>query len=208
MLQQLVASHRHLRIQRIDIAGNKKSCFHIFCIFLVRTRRLQNYMPRACHAFGRNHLNRRQKTFQSLCGGCMPTAKVIILKRTTSTTGRQTEPLLRKENHFGSTMLQTAKPTLQTGTDTTHPEPHCRPRPRRHDGTGQIWHAGRTVCKRWPFRLQKTMFYAAKGALLQRKTAPFRNHLIISYLQRHILSVSDRCEPARNMHTAGVFQLS
>ena len=52
------------------------------------------------------------------------------------------------------------------------------------------------------------MFYAAKGALLQRKTTPFRNHLIINHLQRHILSVSDRCEPARNMRTAGVFQLS
>lgn len=52
------------------------------------------------------------------------------------------------------------------------------------------------------------MFYAAKGHLLQRKTAPFKNRLIISHLQSHILSVSDRREPARNMHTAGVFQLS
>ena len=115
-------AHRHSR-------AIKRPVFISFVFFLSAQRRLQNYMPRACHAFGRNHLNRRQKTFQSLCGGCMPTAKVIILKRTTSTTGRQTEPLLRKENHFDGTMLQTAKPTLQTGTDTTHPEPSLQTTP-------------------------------------------------------------------------------
>jgi len=96
----------------------------------------------------------------------MPTAKVIILKRTTSTTGRQTEPLLRKENHFGSTMLQSAKPTLQTGTDTTHPEPSLQTTP------SQAWRHRADMARRTD-GLQKVAFQAAKGHVLRCKRCPF-----------------------------------